>query len=313
MRLDFNVLWVEDHRDNVESQRERIELLMGKEGFRLRPLFAASIEEAINYIHDDIYGDHIDLVLMDYDLGPGGKGDDGLTEVRANFPYKDIVFYSSQANDLPKLVANKQLQGIYCSSRIDLPNSVYGVFDSLIKKVLDIDHSRGIVMGASSDIDYRVYECLVHSFDLGDDQHKQLAIDSIQKDMVKKFERLKKVSDKIIEIQHVSELNKKEFSGIYSATDKLFLLQRLLSTDESNKESIAKIENYKQNTIPKRNKLAHTQVVNGDGFSRRLIDDKGTELQIGDMKALRQELLAIQDHFDQLLQNLISNQGSDLV
>lgn len=312
MRLDFNVLWVEDHQDYVESQRERIEHLMGNEGFRLRVLFAASIQEAIEYIHDDIYGDNIDLVLMDYDLGAGGNGDDGLVEVRAYFPYKDIVFYSSQASDLPKLVADKKLPGIYCSSRIDLPNSVFGLFETLIKKVLDIDHSRGIVMGASSDIDYRVYECLVYSFDLGDDLHKQLAFDSIQQDMGKKLERLKEVSDNISQIRHVSELSKKEFSGIYSASDKLFLLQRLLKTDESNKESVATIENYKQNIIPKRNKLAHTQVINGNGFSRKLIDSKGAELQNEDMKSLRQDFLAMQDHFDQLLQKLRSNQNSDL-
>ena len=36
-----------------------------------------------------------------------------------------------------------------------------GVFDFLVKKVLDLDHTRGIVMGATSDIDFIVNECLV--------------------------------------------------------------------------------------------------------------------------------------------------------
>lgn len=309
MRLDFNVLWVEDQPHNVETQRDRIDYLLRKEGFRFQVLFATTISDAVNYLQDEVYGDNIDLVLMDYDLGIGGKGDDGLIEVRNNFRFKDIVFYSSRANDLPRLVAEKRVQGVFCSTRNDLPDTVDGVFEALIKKVLDIDHSRGIVMGASSDIDYRVYECLVHIFDLGDGQHKQLVFDSIQKDMKKKFERLDEVSANITQIQHISELNKKEFSGIYTASDKLFLLQRLLRTDESNKEFVDKIESYKQNTIPKRNKLAHTQVINGEGFSRKLIDDKGTELQIGDMKSLRQDLLAIQDHFDGLLQKLSSNQN----
>lgn len=312
MRLDFNVLWIEDHQREVESYQVDIARLLNKEGFRLQVLFSSSISNAKDYLHDEIYGDNIDLILMDYDLGAGGKGDDGLVEIRSIFPYKDIIFYSSQAGDLLELVAKKRLQGIYCSTRDELPDTVDGVFEALIKKVLDLDHSRGIVMGASSDVDYRVYECLVRSFELGDDSRKKLAFENIKKDMEKKFERLSDVSNKINKIQHISELNDKKFSGIYTAADKLFLLQRLLQTDEFNKEFVGKIESYKQETIPKRNKLAHTQVINGDGFSRKLIDDKGTELQIGDMKALRQELLAIQDHFDQLLQNLISNQGSDL-
>lgn len=313
MRLDFNVLWVEDQPHNVKTQRDRIEYLLRKEGFRFQAQFATTIQGAVECLQDEIYGDNIDLVLMDYDLGTGGKGDDGLIEVRNNFRFKDIVFYSSGASDLLRLVAEKRVQGVFCSTRNELPDTVDGVFEALIKKVLDLDHSRGIVMGASSDIDYRVYQCLIHSFDLGDDRHKQLAFNSIQQDINKKFKRLREVSNNIAKIQHVSELNKKNFSGIYSASDKLFLLQRLLKTDESNKESVNRIENYKQNTIPKRNQLAHTQVINGPGFSRKLVDDKGTELKIGDMRALRQELLAIQDHFDQLLEKLSSNQGSDLV
>lgn len=179
---------------------------------------------------------------MDYDLGAGGKGDDGLVEIRSIFPYKDIIFYSSQAGDLLELVAKKRLQGIYCSTRDELPDTVDGVFEALIKKVLDLDHSRGIVMGASSDVDYRVYECLVRSFELGDDSRKQLAFDNIKKDMEKKFERLSDVSDKITKIQHISALNDKKFSGIYTAADKLFLLQDCYKQMRLIKNSLEKLK-----------------------------------------------------------------------
>jgi CheY-like chemotaxis protein len=73
MRLDFNVLWVEDNQANVHAQRDRIQALIRKEGFRLRVEFAASVDEAKKLLSEDIYGDHIDLILMDYDLGPGKK------------------------------------------------------------------------------------------------------------------------------------------------------------------------------------------------------------------------------------------------
>jgi hypothetical protein len=32
MRLDFNVLWVEDSQGNVQAQKDRIEALIRKEG-----------------------------------------------------------------------------------------------------------------------------------------------------------------------------------------------------------------------------------------------------------------------------------------
>lgn len=168
MRLDFNILWVEDNKSNVMSQFEKIERLIREEGFRLQVEFAYSIEGAKGYLSDDIYGDHIDLVLMDYDLGAGGKGDEGLLEVRNKFRYKDIVFYSSQAENLLKMVEDKHVQGVFCSTRDDLPDTVVELFEVLVKKVLDIDHSRGIVMGATSDIDHYINDCLTTSFDNSD-------------------------------------------------------------------------------------------------------------------------------------------------
>lgn len=310
MRLDFNVLWVEDQPHNVADQRDRIDFLLRKEGFRFQVLFATTISEAVDYLRDEVYGDNIDLVLMDYDLGIGGKGDDGLLEVRNNFRFKDIVFYSSGASDLPRLVAEKRVQGVFCSTRNELPDTVDGVFEALIKKVLDIDHSRGIVMGATSDIDYSVAECIEKSFDFGDEQHKQFAFECIRLVMEEKCEQSKSAAKKLAKIKHISGL--KKFSWIYGSKDKLNLLQNLLIPDQSYQDIVEKIEEYKEITVPKRNKLAHTQVVNGDGFSRKLVVNDGTELDAEYMKLLRQDLLKIQEHFDQLLQKLSSNQNSDL-
>ena len=86
MRMDFNVLWVDDQKGAVETTRDRIEFLIRKEGFRLNTIFSPSIDDAKRYLADDIYGDHIDLVLMDFDLGAGARGDEGLIEVRNLFP-----------------------------------------------------------------------------------------------------------------------------------------------------------------------------------------------------------------------------------
>jgi CheY-like chemotaxis protein len=164
MRLDFNVLWIENQQDSVQSQKERLEHLIRQEGFRLRVTFASSVEDALKYLAEDIYTDHVDLILMDYDLGPGMKGNEGLVEVRHKVPYRDIVFYSSQAGDLLDMVLKAKVQGIYCSTRQELPDTAIGVFGILVKKVIDIDHARGIVMGATSDIDHYIMDCLVTSF-----------------------------------------------------------------------------------------------------------------------------------------------------
>ncbi|MGV8935104.1 MAG: hypothetical protein ACOH1I_10795 [Gallionellaceae bacterium] len=304
MRLDFNVLWVDDQINAMQSTRERIELLVKKEGFRLRVISASSIEGAKTYLSDDIYGDHIDLILMDLDLGAGGRGDQGLVEVRNLFPYKDIIFYSSQATDLLNLVANKKVQGVFCSTRDELANTVDGVFDALVKKVLDIDHSRGIVMGATSDIDHYVNDCLALSFESSDDKLKTAALAVVARHVGEKRKSIEKDLAKVAVIKHVTELQ--EFHNVYTSNDRLRLLKNVLQGEGSHDNSIVAIAEYLLTTVPKRNNLAHVRV-KVNGFSRKLFDRDNIELTNEDMKFLRQELLEYQDLFEALFEKLRSS------
>jgi CheY-like chemotaxis protein len=154
MRLDFNILWVEDQPNQVNSQRESIERKMRSEGFKLQTVFTSSVEDAAVHLGDNIFRDHVDLVLMDFELAGKTNGGEGLEVVREWCPFKDIVFYSAKRpTELKSIIAEKEISGVFCTARIGLPDTVLGIFGVLVKKVLDIDHSRGIVMGATSEID----------------------------------------------------------------------------------------------------------------------------------------------------------------
>jgi len=288
MRLDFNVLWVEDQKDRVMAQCEQIDLLIRKEGFRLQVEFASSIEQANRFLSDNsIYGDHIDLVLMDYDLGAGGKGDDGLVEVRNKFPYKDIVFYSSQTDALLEMVSNKRVQGVFCSPRDDLPDTVVGLFEALVKKVLDIDHY--------------VNDCLTTSFDNSDEILQKGTLNVVARHVKEKTKSFQKELERVNAVKHVSELQ--EFHNVYTSNDRLRLLKNVLKDDESHQDSVQAITNYLDITVPKRNQLAHVRV-KIEGFSRKLFDKNNNELTSEQMKSLRQELLKHQEHFEKLSEKL---------
>lgn len=297
MRIDFNVLWVEDQQAAVRSTRTRIERLIRRDGFRLQVLFAASVEEAIAHLSDDIYGDHIDLILMDYDLGAGARGDKGLEEVRNIFHFKDVIFYSAGASDLPKMVAAKQLQGIFCSTRDTLHETVQGVFDALMKKVLDIDHSRGIVMGAASDIDHMVNDCLLQSFSQNTEKNRANAMKQVLRHLKEKTISLDKDVKKISALTDVAKL--RDFHQTYTSNDRLRLLNSLLESSGFPADKIDIIKDYLKNTVPMRNDLAHVRVT-VEGFARRLIDRNGNELTTTDMKALRHALLLFQEFVETL-------------
>lgn len=301
MRLDFNVLWVENLQKNVQAQKERIEFLLRKDGFRLQVEFASSVDEAKKYLGDEIFGDHIDLILMDYDLGAGAKGDEGLAVVRDIFSYKDIIFYSAQANDLKAKVAAKQLQGIYCSDRNDLPDTVEGVFQALVKKVLDIDHSRGIIMGATSDIDNLVNDCLRISCVDGGGKLSASTMKIIA-DRVKEIrKRFEKDLAKVESVMDFEGLLKLHF--LYTSVDRLNLLRESIHGSGKHDVVCADIKKYSFETIPKRNILAHVRVQRS-GFSRKLVDGDGKELTSEQMKELRQALLEHQENFEKLAASL---------
>lgn len=92
MRLDFNILWVEDQPNQVNSQRESIERRMRSEGFKLQTEFASSVEEAERHLSESIFRDHVDLVLMDFELAGEANGGEGLEVVREWCPFMTSFF-----------------------------------------------------------------------------------------------------------------------------------------------------------------------------------------------------------------------------
>lgn len=301
MRLDFNLLWVENQQDLVQSQREKLERNVRAQGFRLQVKYVDTVEAAVECLADDVYSDHIDLILMDYDLGPGKKGDEGLIEVRARIPYRDVVFYSSQAGDLNAMVLKQGVQGVFCSTRDDLPDTAFGVFEGLVKKVIDIDHSRGIVMGTTSDIDHYVMDALVDAFDGSDAETQKTVLAQIQKDVEKIREKFTASIAAIQAAKHPSDLF--DHYGTYTSVDRLQLLRKILKAKADAGGWDPKLVAYIDNTIPKRNMLAHVRVV-VNGFIRKLVNRKGEEHTSAHMTRLRLDLLQHHEEFEQLSQTL---------
>ena len=309
MRLDFNILWVEDQPKRVEAQRERIEMLMRKQGFKLQTKMAISIKEATKYIGDDIYGDHIDLILMDYDFGDEPNGEAGLEMVRDKFPYKDIVFYAALAQrDLTEIAAQNKISGVFCCDRNDLSETVIRVFEVLVKKVLDIDHSRGIVMGATSEIDEFVNKSLMRVFEKADEETVAAAFNITGDQLNKIKEQFNKDCTRISEAKGISGvLNIIKIHNIYSSAHRLNLFMGILKHLGTYDEEQETMLDYVKNTMPTRNDLAHV-TVERNGFSRKIFNRSEKELTTEDMRVLRSALLEHHELFEAVLRSLQKEQ-----
>jgi DNA-binding NarL/FixJ family response regulator len=291
MRLDFKALWIDDQPKHVKSFREGIERRLAQFGFQLEVVEVASLDGVDNAIGQHIHDDGIDLVLVDYDLGVGSGegGEQALAKVRKQLPHKDLIFYSADDRQkLRKIAYNASLDGLNFSTRLSLVDDTCSVIEKMLRKVMDIDHMRGVVMSATSDIDFMVEKSLLAVYSRLDSQGKAVFTDKVVASIREKLGRWSE------------ELNKAEAKGgiepvfklkhLCSAADRLDLLLGELSSWASDGSSqLQKAKTYTVEVVPRRNKLAHVMLRVVDG--KRILDGPEGPVSYADMTQLRCDLI----------------------
>ncbi|MBU2772430.1 hypothetical protein HMI48_09730 [Acidithiobacillus ferrooxidans] len=302
MRLDFNVLWVDDQPNYVASQSKSITQKMANEGFDFRPKLCETLDEVGAQISEDVFTDEIDLILVDWDLGNNEYGEDAIERVREIVRYKDVIFYSGQATvtELQQKAFDRKLEGVYCASRGELIDEVIGVFESLIKKVLDLDHTRGIVMGATSDIDDMIKTCLTLAHNKLDEEGKAKFI----KDALE-----------LVDIQVVNIAKQGERLKSSPSMEALFKAHMLITSDhrlrmlasvldmkefEVHAAGAVTLKRYREHVVHDRNTLGHAVLV-PEGKPNSVIDDTGRIVDIVQMRELRKLILNLRAEFRALL------------
>lgn len=302
MRLDFNVLWVDDQPASVANQIKSIALKMASEGFEFKPRQCTTIDQVEEAVSEDVFTDEVDLILVDWDLGNGSHGEDVIERIREVVQYKDVVFYSGHSSvvELRQKAFEKQLEGVYCASREGLIDEVVGVFDSMIKKVLDLDHTRGIVMGATSDIDHMVNTCLALAHDKLDDAGKKEFFDKALTQVAKKAKELAKLSEKLHDGPTVEALYKAHM--LFTSDHRLHLLASVLGMDEfaAYSAGVETVESYRKGVVQERNTLGHVVLV-PQGKPSSVVDDAENVVDIAKMRELRKLILNLRADFRALL------------
>jgi hypothetical protein len=305
VRLDFNVLWVDDQPNAVDAQITRIKAMMADEGFRFNPTLCQSFDEVERLITGEVFQDEVDLILVDWDLGGGVHGQDVIGRVREVAQYKDVVFYSAQtrAADLRRMAYDKGLEGIYCASREGLVDEVLGVFESLVKKVLDLDHTRGIVMGATSDIDHIIRSCLVQFEAKLDEAGKKKLVEQAINRVKERVKDIAKQGTKLETATTVETILGAHM--IFGANDSLRMLQRLLEPDPDHANSVITIQTYMDKVVGERNVLGHV-VLAPEGKPQAVMNSEGKQVNLNEMRALRKLILGLREDFRDLADALKS-------
>lgn len=306
MRLNFNVLWIDNEPDNIRGTQASVKRKLAREGFFLDPRNVTTISESLIYLSDNVLRDEIDLVLVDYDLGEGPKGDTALKEIRNTLPFKDIVFYSANSPaNLKELAFKQEVQGVYCAHRNDLVDTVVGVFETLVKKVIDIDHMRGIVMGATSEIDCIVQDCLLVMYAALDEKGKNEMLGQAITRVEKAAKNSKRNYEKVLKRDSFTSLLT-DRSGL-TADSKIIFLTKLLDQEQYKQFSREQsaIKAYREDVVPKRNILGHAKLVPANG-TKIFQGRDGKTVSADEMKTIRCSLLDHRAAFSSLLEGLSS-------
>lgn len=151
MRLSFSVLWFDDNEDYFDSldvtelNKEILEW-----GFEPNIKCVMTPEEFNKCAPFENY----DLIVVDRNLEGYPDGQEFIANIRGNAVYTEIIFYTAgNASGLWDAIRENELEGVFVSSRSDILSKIAKVGRQTIRKVLDLENMRGIVMAEVGELD----------------------------------------------------------------------------------------------------------------------------------------------------------------
>lgn len=168
MKLAFQLLVVDDQPDAAESAIRVLEEHLQDKGFDLHRTLPPdlSAEALQDFVRSQGQGRPYDLVMVDFDLQqPHDTGAVAAARLRSALQYTDMIFYSSNPEaNLHQLLVDQVVQGVFVASRPELDSALVGLADTIIGKVVDITHMRGLAMAEVADMDTVMKQTLADTF-----------------------------------------------------------------------------------------------------------------------------------------------------
>ncbi|ATM77389.1 hypothetical protein CRN79_16750 [Serratia fonticola] len=306
MKLEYKILWFDDQPHNVDSTEDGLKTRLARMGFKLEVQWVDKIGDIGSLISRLRSNIDFDLILVDWDLGPNSiDGAQLAKHLRKNFK-TDIIFYSSEApKKLRKLIFDNDVDGVFCIRRENLVAETLAIINYSIKKIIDLNHMRGIVMSAVSDFDKIIEKSL-------NARYQQLSD-------VEKYSFIKQIIEKMTS---VCDANKKQIENLshkeccidellahraFSSSLKQQILVRILEKkkdDETISFLFELLQKYNEQVIKPRNQLAHAIPALQNGRKVLLIDDKEyTDIEFCN---LRVNLLSHEDNLTDILQAIMA-------
>lgn len=210
MRLDYRILWFEDEKASFNAKQRLVKRVVENLGFNFPEPKNEIDGTNINTINFKTF----DLIISDLKLN-NSRGTELLERIRADKGiYTEVVFYSSVGEEaLRAELRNFEIDGVYCADRTNenFIEKVEKVIETTIKKVQDVNNTRGLVIAETILLEKKIEKILLIYFNAA-----QEALESKKSDLLKKIHTQKMDKHKI----DIEELTNIGFHEIQKLIDK---------------------------------------------------------------------------------------------
>lgn len=182
MNINFSILWFDDSETYFDSlDISALEGQIRDWGFRPQIEKVTTPDKFLECVNSS----HYDLIVVDYNLEGYPGGQEFIANIRGNSIYTEVIFYTAgSVHDLWKQIHDKELEGVFVSSRGTVESKITKVGYQSVRKVLDIENMRGIVMAEVGEIDLIFHEIIEHGLNYLDDDKRTEIFTRFHKKMV---------------------------------------------------------------------------------------------------------------------------------
>jgi len=261
MKINYNLLWIEDNKGWYSTTKELFEDLMEDLGFKLN----CKNCKTLNEVNEEIRKNNLkpyDLFLIDFTLAGSPDGDQIINLIRSNEEnpiLTDILFYSTDVQSVKDSMSEYGLEGVYTSHRKDVERKFELVVNTTIKKIQEVNSMRGLIMSETSDLDdlmLTIIQKLLSS------EIKNSIEEYIMREIISTSEK-----NHLNCTSQTKEINEKiKDSRIFTTLHKAKCINKLFKEKKIGVDKF--FEGYNQHIISTRNIFAHVkEVINDQGNS----------------------------------------------
>jgi len=270
MRLEYKILWIEDEIKSIRGNKRVIQrYLENTKGFvsniRVIETFD-EFEKDIGYANLKEY----DLLLVDLNLDEeesSSEQKDGNTiiqNIRNQQIYTEIIFYSSQYEDLQEKIKEHFVEGIFTSERKMIDTKAKQIIDVTLHKVQDVNNLRGLIMAEVAELDRLKEQIIIKGSDkISDKAIERYTLKKIKESGTSNQNKAKRFLEKLENVTFESLFQSLGFvDSDKKAKATGEILVKLNISEPISKDDF--IQPYIDNILRKRNMFAHIEECDGE-------------------------------------------------